>query len=138
MFRGQVQCISLINSSLKMIEYTVLHIFCYTKKCFIKLYMYLNRGTFQIDGNRKQKKRTEGDSCQKRYPGHPSLLPGIFTMFCPHISKMIGIFSCNAVANTGSSLFWTSKTVSNIDCTSGTGFIKEQTDDCDDKQNSNF
>ena len=51
---------------------------------------------------------------------------------------MIGIFSCNAVANTGSSLFWTSKTVSNIDCTSGTGFIKEQTDDCDDKQNSNF
>lgn len=27
---------------------------------------------------------TEGDSCQKRYPGHLSLLPGIFTMFCPH------------------------------------------------------
>jgi hypothetical protein len=51
---------------------------------------------------------------------------------------IIGICSCNAVANTGSSLFWTSKTVSNIDCTSGTGFIKEQTDDCDDKQNINF
>lgn len=51
---------------------------------FPALKKYRNRGTFQIDGNRKQKKRTEGDSCQKRYPGHPSLLPGIFTMFCPH------------------------------------------------------
>ncbi|CAC5387652.1 unnamed protein product [Mytilus coruscus] len=51
---------------------------------FPALKKYRNRGTFQIDGNRKQKKKTKADNCQKRYPGHPSLLPGIFTMFCPH------------------------------------------------------
>lgn len=36
------------------------------------------RGKFQMD-----KKRTAG-RCNKEYVGHPSLLPGIFTIFCQH------------------------------------------------------
>ena len=24
------------------------------------------------------------NSCQKKYKGHPSLLPGVFTVYCPH------------------------------------------------------
>ena len=49
---------------------------------FPSLKKYRNRGKFEMDNNRMKKGKSTG--CQKRYLGHPSLLPGIFTMFCPH------------------------------------------------------
>jgi hypothetical protein len=41
---------------------------------------YRSRGRFQKDAS--QVKNTE--HCTKKYAGHPSLLPGVFTIFCPH------------------------------------------------------
>ena len=38
------------------------------------------RGNFEKD--KEQKVRTE--TCTKKHTGHPSLLPGVFTMFCEH------------------------------------------------------
>lgn len=32
----------------------------------------------------KSDKKPDNFMCSKKYPGHPSLLPGIFTIFCPH------------------------------------------------------
>jgi len=46
---------------------------------FPSLTKYRNRGIFPTD-----KERTKTPHCEKNYRGHPSLLPGIFTMFCPH------------------------------------------------------
>lgn len=45
---------------------------------FPSLNKYRERGVFQGD---RHKSKT---SCRKLYPGHPSLLPGIFTLYCPH------------------------------------------------------
>ena len=53
---------------------------------------YRNRGCFDMDKT-KQAKKGKDDSCHKKHSGHPSLLPGIFTMYCPHgiILKVLGI-----------------------------------------------
>ena len=45
---------------------------------FPSLHKYRERGVFE--GDRFKSKH----SCRKLYPGHPSLLPGIFTLYCPH------------------------------------------------------
>ena len=39
-----------------------------------------NRGKFSAD----TKKNSVNDNCRKQYTGHPTLLPGIFTVYCPH------------------------------------------------------
>lgn len=49
-----------------------------------------NRGLFEQDKmNMKNSKDTQ--DCSKTYRGHPSLLPGIFTIFCPH-GNIINLF----------------------------------------------
>lgn len=45
---------------------------------FPSLEKYCSRPTYVSD------KRRENYVCSKSYKGHPSLLPGIFTLFCPH------------------------------------------------------
>lgn len=45
---------------------------------FPSLKKYCSRPTYMSD------KRCESYMCSKTYRGHPSLLPGIFTLFCPH------------------------------------------------------
>ncbi|XP_022288437.2 uncharacterized protein LOC111100644 isoform X2 [Crassostrea virginica] len=49
---------------------------------FPTLHKYRNRGIFEMD--LKNMKKKQGTECCKRFAGHPSLLPGIFTIFCPH------------------------------------------------------
>lgn len=44
------------------------------------------RGLFIAD---KQGSKLKEDFCSKFSKGHPSLLPGVFTMFCPHGRKII-------------------------------------------------
>lgn len=51
---------------------------------FPSLEKYRNRGRFEKDKHLRQKDKEQYDICQKKYLGHPSLLPGIFTLFCPH------------------------------------------------------
>ncbi|XP_061188793.1 uncharacterized protein LOC133196966 [Saccostrea echinata] len=53
---------------------------------FPSLVKYRNRGLFEMDRKSGQtmKKKNVGDGCVKKSLGHPSLLPGIFTIFCPH------------------------------------------------------
>ncbi|XP_060601822.1 uncharacterized protein LOC132755047 [Ruditapes philippinarum] len=41
---------------------------------------YRSRGRFQKDASQVKNKV----HCTKKYAGHPSLLPGVFTIFCPH------------------------------------------------------
>jgi hypothetical protein len=36
------------------------------------------RGQYGMD------EKKSDNSCQKKYKGHPSLLPGVFTVYCPH------------------------------------------------------
>lgn len=42
-----------------------------------------NRGVFDQD-KRNTRNNRKLETCSKTYRGHPSLLPGIFTIFCPH------------------------------------------------------
>jgi hypothetical protein len=48
--------------------------------CFPRLPLMRERGQYISDRKREAKK----SGCTKKYPGHPSLLPGIMAMFCPH------------------------------------------------------
>ncbi|XP_053402535.1 uncharacterized protein LOC123544018 isoform X2 [Mercenaria mercenaria] len=47
---------------------------------FPSLLKYRNRGHFEKDVSRVKR----NEQCSKKYAGHPSLLPGVFTLFCPH------------------------------------------------------
>lgn len=40
-----------------------------------------NRGCFAADVSKSKK---DAGSCNKKYTGHPTLLPGIFTIYCQH------------------------------------------------------
>ena len=48
---------------------------------FPNLPQYRGRGKYAAD---RQKTSHPNDSCRKASYGHPSLFPGIFTLFCPH------------------------------------------------------
>lgn len=56
--------------------------------CFPSLPQLRDRGVFEAD--LLQKKQTK---CNKEFRGHPSLLPGIFTVFCEHGKYMISPIS---------------------------------------------
>lgn len=45
---------------------------------FPSLQVCRHRGSYQMDAVKTQK------TCSKKYKGHPSLLPGVFTLYCPH------------------------------------------------------
>lgn len=49
------------------------------------------RGSYQIDFQHQLPK--DEDPCTKRSKGHPSLTPGIFTIYCPHGTYLCHIFS---------------------------------------------
>jgi hypothetical protein len=51
---------------------------------FPSLPMIRRRGMFVAD---KQGSKQREDFCTKFSKGHPSLLPGVFTVFCPHGKK---------------------------------------------------
>ena len=53
-----------------------------TNLCYFpNLPQYRGRGKYAAD---RQKTSHPGDSCRKASYSHPSLSPGIFTLFCPH------------------------------------------------------
>ena len=55
-----------------------------------------NRRHYVADVGKKSKVQL----CTKRYTGHPSLTPGIFTLFCPHgmfLLRTSCTFICNAL-----------------------------------------
>ncbi|CAG2219533.1 unnamed protein product [Mytilus edulis] len=54
---------------------------------FPSLQKVRRRGQFISD---KKRPRMKDDVCSKLSKGHPSLLPGVFTLFCPHGGVLIG------------------------------------------------
>lgn len=53
---------------------------------FPSLAKYRNRGVYSADKSKSK------NSCRKLYSGHPTLLPGIFTLYCPHGKIILGDF----------------------------------------------
>lgn len=43
-----------------------------------------SRGRYEMDNSGSKKKQHNETDCTKRSKGHPSLLPGVFCLFCEH------------------------------------------------------
>ncbi|KAK3109037.1 hypothetical protein FSP39_021641 [Pinctada imbricata] len=43
-----------------------------------------SRGKYIADKSSEKRTKAYSQRCRKKNPGHPTLLPGVFTIFCPH------------------------------------------------------
>ena len=49
-----------------------------------KMSLFPSLSTCRPRGHYGMDEKKSDNSCQKKYKGHPSLLPGVFTVYCPH------------------------------------------------------
>eukprot|EP00117_Sycon_ciliatum_P039971 scpid25894/ scgid5378/ len=62
-----ISCIQCVNSS------------------FLFFFLFCSASTYGIDKQRSPRScSAHVDSCNKHYSGHPTLTPGVFTLYCPH------------------------------------------------------
>ena len=53
-----------------------------------------SRGRYEMDNSGSKKKQHNETDCTKRSKGHPSLLSGVFCLFCEHGIEFISFLTC--------------------------------------------